>query len=270
LKTGRLVFDGVVDPTVTPFELTKAQAMGFESAMRAFLVSCPTMKGCPFFGTPDESMIQIRALLDQLDASPLLNKDGRELGSSSMFTAIILPLYHKDTWPALVKLFTTVMSGDPSYAFLVADSYFDRTEKGTYTDNLSEANIAINCLDYPTNSNVAEMRAEAAKLDAAAPVFGHLMAFGGASCYQWPFPPTAKRGPITAAGSNDILVLGTTNDPATPYAWSQSLAHQLQNGHLVSRTGEGHTAYNADNACINQTVDDYFINGTVPVSDPHC
>ncbi|MCU1442840.1 MAG: alpha/beta hydrolase, partial [Cryobacterium sp.] len=31
-----------------------------------------------------------------------------------------------------------------------------------------------------------------------------------------------------------------------------------------------HTAYNKSNSCVNNAVDDYLLNGTVPESDPNC
>ncbi len=65
-------------------------------------------------------------------------------------------------------------------------------------------------------------------------------------------------------------MVGTTNDPATPYVWAQNLASQLENGHLITYNGEGHTAYNKSNSCVNDAVDDFFIDGTVPASDPNC
>jgi len=269
-KTGHLVLDGAVDPTVSNFELSATQAKGFESAMRAFLAECGTLKGCPFTGTADESMALIRTLLDRLDASPIRNSDGRELGANTMFTAIIYPLYNVENWPYLVNLFTSVMQGNATVAFTLADAYNDRTSDGTYSSNSTEAFTSINCLDYPVDSKIATMRAQAQELDEIAPTFGHLMSYGGTGCADWPFPPTAQRGPIAAAGSADILVVGTTNDPATPYVWSKSLAGQLENGHLITYKGEGHTAYNKSNACVNNAVDDYFIKDVVPTSDPSC
>jgi pimeloyl-ACP methyl ester carboxylesterase len=274
-KTGRLVLDGAVDPTVTPFDLSATQAKGFESALRAFIAACPQLKGpsgqaCPFHNGVDSAMSSVRGLLDSLDASPLRNTDGRELGASTMFTAIIFPLYNKDNWPALIDLFSTVASGDPSYAFALADQYNERDKNGKYNDNSTEAFTAINCLDYPTNSNVGEMRTEAAQLDKLAPVFGHLMAYGGTGCSNWPFPAVSTRSPIVAKGSTDIIVVGTTNDPATPYVWAQNVAKTLAHGHLVTYKGEGHTAYNKSNSCVNDAVDNYFLKGTVPASDPHC
>ncbi len=269
-RTGRLVLDGALDPTVSSFEISATQAAGFESALRAFFAECPKLGKCPFSGSVDESMATVRSLLDRLEASPLRNADGRELGSSSMLTAIILPLYSEDSWPALVDLFTTVFAGDPSFAFTLADSYNSRSEDGSYLTNLIEAFTAINCLDYVGDASVETMSREAAELDQQAPVFGHLLSWGGIGCAKWPFPPTGTSEPIVAPGSADILVLGTTNDPATPYAWSKSLAEQLENGHLVTRNGEGHTAFNKGNNCINETVEKFFLDGTVPSEDPKC
>ncbi len=114
------------------------------------------------------------------------------------------------------------------------------------------------------------MRAEAALLAEAAPIFGPVMSYGGTLCEAWPFQSTRDRVAISASGSNDILVLGTTNDPATPYVWAVSLADQLENGHLVTYEGEGHTAYTTGDPCVQGVVDDYFVNGTVPAADPMC
>jgi pimeloyl-ACP methyl ester carboxylesterase len=269
-NTGRMVFDGAVDPATSNFDVTAIQAQGFESAMRAYLAECVGASDCPFQGSVDDAMTDIRGILDSLDATPLTNSDGRQLGSSAMFTAIILPLYNKGNWPYLTQLFTDVRSGDATFAFSLADSYNSRNPDGTYADNQTEAFVAINCLDYDSDDDLATMRAEAAELKRLAPVFGPQMSYGGTGCAKWPFPSERERVPITAEGSSDILVVGTTNDPATPYVWAQNMADQLQHGHLVTYDGEGHTAYNKSNQCVNDVVDDYFVNGTVPDSDPEC
>lgn len=268
-KTGRLVLDGALDPTTTDFEVSDIQAKGFESAFRAYLKKCIGTKECPFTGTVDQAVEETSDILNRLAASPLTNSDGRLLGSNTMFTAIILPLYNKDNWPYLNTLFSEVLRGQTKTAFLLADSYNDRAQDGTYSSNSTEAFISINCLDYKNESDVATMREQAAQLLKDAHVFGRL-AYGGTTCAKWPFPATRERGPIAAAGSADILVVGTTNDPATPYVWAQALSKQLQNGHLITYHGEGHTAYNKSNSCVNNAVDDYFVKGTVPSKDPDC
>lgn len=269
-KTGRLVLDGAIDPATTDFDVTATQAKGFEDAARAYLADCFTSSDCPFRGSVDASMLRIRALLDRLDVSPLRASDGRMLGSDAMFTAIILPLYSQSNWPYLSDLFTDVFQGNADYAFQLADAYHGRNPDGTYRDNSTEAFIAINCLDYVSTSTRDSLVTEAAELARIAPTFGPQMSYGGTSCDEWPFPATRVRDAIRAAGSAPILVVGTTNDPATPYQWSVNLASELENGHLVTYHGEGHTAYNKSNSCVNDAVDDFLIDGTVPTKDPQC
>ncbi|MEX1078506.1 MAG: alpha/beta hydrolase [Homoserinimonas sp.] len=269
-NTGRLVLDGAVDPATTDFEVTAIQAQGFESALRAYLADCMTGTECPFRGSVDLAMDDIRALFDSLDASPLRAGDGRQLGSSAMFNALILPLYSSTTWPYLNDLFVDVMNGRADFAFQLADSYYGRNDDGTFGDNSTEAFIAVNCLDYVSTSTRETLQQEAEELARLAPVLGPQMSYGGTSCSEWPFEANRLRVPIAASGSGPIVVVGTTNDPATPYTWAQSLADQLENGHLVTYNGEGHTAYNKSNSCVNDAVDRYFIDGTVPETDPLC
>jgi pimeloyl-ACP methyl ester carboxylesterase len=270
-KTGRLVLDGAIDPATTDFDVTMTQAKGFDSALKAYLTDCVKRDGCPFRAGVGNAMASIARLFDSLQASPLTGEDGRVLGASAMFAATILPLYNQDNWPYLDQLFDEVPRGETQTAFLLADSYNERNADGTYGSNSTEAFLSINCLDYEGDTtDVTQMRAEAAELAAVAPVFGPRMAYGGLTCSQWPYPPTRVREPIAAAGSADILVVGTTNDPATPYVWAQALSKELENGHLITYHGEGHTAYNKSNRCVDDAVDDYFIDGTVPAQDPDC
>jgi pimeloyl-ACP methyl ester carboxylesterase len=269
-KTGRLVLDGAVDPSTTEFDVTKTQAVGFENAFKAYLADCVTREECPFTGSVDDAMARTGALLSELAVTPLPGVDGRMLGSSTMFIAIILPLYNQGNWPYLDDLFTEVFDGETATAFFLADSYNGRNPDGTYADNSTEAFLSINCLDYVTAISNESMRADAVLLAEAAPVFGPVMSYGGTLCDAWPFPATRDRVAIAAEGSADILVVGTTNDPATPYVWAVALADQLQNGHLVTYEGEGHTAYTTGDPCVQGVVDDFFIDGTVPASDPLC
>ena len=97
-----------------------------------------------------------------------------------------------------------------------------------------------------------------------------LSAATDAHAYPTTIGTPALREAIAASGSGPIVVVGTTNDPATPYEWSQSLAEQLENGVLVTRVGEGHTGYNKGNVCVDEAVEAYFLADTVPEGDVNC
>ncbi|MCY1462967.1 Carboxylesterase B [compost metagenome] len=75
---------------------------------------------------------------------------------------------------------------------------------------------------------------------------------------------------MSAEGAAPIVVIGTTGDPATPYAWSQSLAEQLASAVLVTFEGHGHTAYGRSNGCIADAVESYLLDGTVPADGLTC
>ena len=89
-------------------------------------------------------------------------------------------------------------------------------------------------------------------------------------CQDWKYPATGKPGELTAKGAAPIVVIGTTGDPATPYAWSQSLAKQLDSASLVTFEGHGHTAYGRSNDCISNAVESYLLDGTVPADGLRC
>jgi TAP-like protein len=65
-------------------------------------------------------------------------------------------------------------------------------------------------------------------------------------------------------------VVGTTGDLATPYEWAESLASQLESGVLLTYEGSGHTAYRKGSTCIDDTVDAYLVEGTVPEVGLRC
>ena len=269
-KVGRFVLDGAVDPSTSNFEFTKTQAVGFENALRAYLADCVTGEDCPFRGSVDNALTTIGALMASVDASPITATDGRQLGASALLTAIIYPLYQATAWPQLSVMFDTVMHGSADVAFQFADAYNGRDADGNYSDNSTESFIAIKCIDYAYNADPASMRSQAAELAEAAPVIGPYLSFGDIGCANWPYTFTGERDEIRAAGAAPILVVGTTNDPATPYVWAQQLAEQLERGTLVTYTGEGHTAYNKSNSCVNDAVDSYLVDGIVPAADPQC
>ncbi|MET0780275.1 MAG: alpha/beta hydrolase [Microbacterium sp.] len=266
-RVGRLVLDGAVDPSSSMADINATQAIGFESALRAYMADCLTVSECPFRGTVDEAMADLATMLAGVEQSPLPAADGRLLGADSLLTGIVAALYSAESWPYLTIALSDVLQGDPEFAFQLADFYYNR-ENGAYLDNSTEAFRAYNCMDFPPDADEARAASDAL-IAAEAPTVAPYWS-GPDSCKGWPYPPTGIRGPISAEGAAPILVVGTTNDPATPYEWSVALAEQLASGVLVTRVGEGHTGYNKGNACVDAAVEAYFLQGTVPEDGLRC
>ncbi len=272
-RAGRLVLDGAVDVTLTPDESAEQQAVGFENALRAYVADCQGGADCPLTGSVDDGMKQIKALLDRAKANPLStgDEDGRRLTQTLAFYGIATPLYNNENWGFLTQaLSAAIEDNDGSTLLYLADYYNDRNEDGTFATNSAEAIRAVNCLDGRQNDDPAYMAEQAKRLAKEVPTLGESFAYGGLACHDWPYPVVKQDFDLHAKGAAPIVVIGTTNDPATPYVGAQALAKTLDSGVLVTYKGEGHTAYGRSNSCITDAVDDFFLDGTVPKDGLTC
>jgi pimeloyl-ACP methyl ester carboxylesterase len=269
-RAGRLVLDGAIDPTLTARDLGLEQAKGFEVALRAFIADCVRRGDCPLGSTTEEAYRRLDAFLAQTDASPLPTGESRQLTQALAVTGIVMPLYVKEYWPRLRTALGSALDGNGSRLLALADEYAERGPDGRYRSNSGEAILAVNCLDRPDLKSVAQARAEEPTFEKASPRFGSFILWGSLTCAEWPVKPTGKPAAIKAPGTRPILVVGTTRDPATPYEWSERLAEQLDAGVLLSRDGDGHTAYMQGNACIDRAVDAFLIRGKPPKNGTRC
>jgi len=272
-RVGRFVLDGAVDPTLEARNSALTQAAGFETALRAYVANCLDVTDSCYLGdSVDEGMQRIRDLLDQVEDQPLTTTSGRPLTAGLALYGIVTPLYSRDTWILLSQALRSAFDGDGSALMLLADAYTARASDGTYAKNSMEAFPAISCLDDPEGIKPAEVPAEYPAFEDASPTFGKVFAWGLIACRDWPPARGIETEPLTidADGAPPIVVVGTTRDPATPLVEAQALASQLHSGVLVTRDGDGHTAYNSGNDCIDDALESFLIEGAVPRDGLSC
>lgn len=265
-NVGRMVLDGAIDPTLSAAQLSLDQAKGFEAALRSYVKDCQASSGCPLTGSVDNGVTQIRELLDRAATSPIPTSDTkRPLTYSLAMSAIVGVMYQDESWSVLTEgLNQAMLQNDGSTLLYIADVFASRNADGTYSGNGDEVINAINCLDYPVQGDETQWDEQAAQLRQASPTFGGDLAYSDLYCRTWGHTATREHTPIRAAGAPPILVVGTTQDPATPYAWSKALASQLSHARLVTWEGRGHTAYGRAGGCVTTAVDDYLLAGTLP------
>ena len=140
----------------------------------------------------------------------------------------------------------------------------------TMKSNLLEAFPTISGLDKPESVPFDEVEQHVPELEAASPTWGRIYAWGLTTCAGYTARSTETPRPLRGAGAAPIVVIGTTRDPATPFSEAQALASQLESAVLVSRDGDGHTAYSSGNECIADAVEDYLVDGTVPEDGLEC
>ncbi|MDT9684853.1 alpha/beta hydrolase [Streptomyces sp. TRM76323] len=270
-RTGRLVLDGAMDPSLTAERLNLDQAAGFDTAFRAFAADCLTHPDCPL-GTASvrDATARMRTFLAGLDREPAPTGQDRALGEALATIGVITAMYDEAAWPRLRTALTRAMDGEGSGLLALADSYYERDGDGGYS-NLMSANAAVNCLDQPPAfTTPAAVAAAVPSFEKASPVFGRSLAWASLACAYWPVKATGTPHRITAAGAPPIVVVGTTRDPATPYKWARSLAAQLSSGTLLTYDGDGHTAYGRGNDCVDTAINTFLLEGTPPPPAKRC
>jgi pimeloyl-ACP methyl ester carboxylesterase len=258
-----MVLDSVIDPALTFDEMTAGQADGFEAVLNSFFSWCADSAECPWRPQGDPTTA-VLALLSAAEASPVPAGDGAAAGVGQLYDALLDGLYSQSDWPALGDALAAAAAGNGAQVNDLSTRY----NTGGST-NADDAGAAIDCLDHPVSRNLASYGPLAQSLGASAPVFGPLLAWGEAGCAVWPVPPTRTVGPVAAPGSPPILVVGTTNDPATPYAWAVDVAHELDHGVLLTRDGDDHVAY-FYSACVRADVQTYLVSGQTPPPGTVC
>lgn len=267
-RVGRLVLDGALDPTVSADDTGVIQARGFERALAGFLADCTASAGCPLGRDPRAALTRLDQLLADLDLSPFPAGD-RQLTQTMASYGILTPLYDTAAWPRLRKALSAALRDDGTGLLELADEYFSRNAEGHYTQNVSQAIYAVNCLDRAVSPPDAFPTLKA-RYQQASPRFGAVALWGSLPCAYWPVRPVDTPHRVNAPGTPPVLVVGTRHDPATPYQWSQSLAGQFPRGVLLTYEGHGHTAYARDNTCVDSAVDTFLTTGRPPAPNTRC
>jgi pimeloyl-ACP methyl ester carboxylesterase len=258
-----MVLDSAIDPALSFDQMTLGQAEGFEGMLNSFFAWCAGAASCQWHpaGNPTTAIL---ALIARSYSSPALAGDGRTAGTGEVYDALLDGLYAQSDWPTLAAALGADENGEGSA--LVAMSNHYSTDGST---NGADAAEAIDCLDHPAAKDLSSYGALAALFADSAPVFGPLLAWGEAGCAVWPVAPTRTPSPATAPGSPPVLVVGTTNDPATPYAWSVSLAHELSQGDLLTVDGSDHVSY-FYSSCVRAYVQTYLVSLATPPVGATC
>ena len=266
-NTGRMVLDGAIDPSLSLAEQGLGQAKGFEQALRTYVDYCQNSTGCPLSGGTDAGVQQIRDLITSANSTPLVTGDpNRTVTGADIVSALSEYLYTTEqNWEPLNKALDQAINHRDGSAFVASEEQ-DTSSK----DDGGGAFQAVTCLDYPVEGDKTTWAAQYEQAQREAPVFGNTAVGMDLVCSVWGHNGTRKPTQIHARGAAPILVVGTTGDPATPYAWSKSLAEQLDSGQLLTWEGNGHTAYGGDASCVNDAVDAYLISGTMPKKGLTC
>jgi pimeloyl-ACP methyl ester carboxylesterase len=270
VRVGRFVLDAGLDPSMDETARRLDLAAGLESALRPYVEYCLAVAPCPLSGSVDDGVHEVRALLDRLVAAPLPTATTRALTAPLAAVAVMVGVSEERTWPTLSSGLEAAWSGRGGPLLDLADGAAGRDPEGRYLGNAFAASLAVTCLDFPRRPVAAELPMSITGLGRVSPTFGRFLADPLILCSVWPVEPAGVSTPVRALGAAPVLVIGTTHDPAAPYAWSLALAGQLQSARLLTYDGIGHTTIGRPVTCVENAVTAYLLRGELPPEGTVC
>lgn len=271
-RVGRFVLDGAVDPSADTTDVALAQVGSFEESLREFVRDCTeTNNMCFTDGSVEDGMAEIQRILAGTEDGDVTTEDGRTVSTVSAVEGVLIPLYSPTTYGTLNQALREAQDGDYSGLLALSDTNHGRTPDGSYRGNSTFAFSAVNCLDLDSRDVTdQEMSAAQDELTQQAPTFGRYLGYTEAACQEWPVEPRHSPEPVEYDGDAQILVIGTTHDPATPYHWAEALTEQLGNARMLTYDGWGHGAYTSGSSCVVSAVNTYLLEGTLPPEGEVC
>ena len=270
-KVRAMILDGAVDPNADQIEEEIRQAAAFQKAFDNYAADCANSPDCPLGTDPAKAVDVYKSLVEPLVKNPAKTKDPRGLSYSDGIVGTILPLYSPSLWRHLTQALSELKDGTGDTMLAMADMYMGRDAKGHY-NNSTDVRVAVNCMDKPHITDRAKVVDEDRRTREVAPFMSYGEFTGLApldTCAFWPVPATGDQHEIKVTGLPPILVVSTTNDPATPYQAGVDLAQQL-GGTLLTFDGTQHTVVFQGNTCVDDIAARYLVDVTVPPPNTRC
>lgn len=287
-----LVLDGDVAPSAwtaggsrrpsLSISLRVGSDVGARTDLTALLSLCgrATVKACPFSaGSAAATRRKFNALLGRLLKRPvvfdgttvtypfILGEIANGLDISQPFQNPRLPPTDgSEGWQGIARALQLIWTAisQPSTAHISGAG--DAAASDPYAG--PEQFDAIACGDTPNPRSPQHYNAiEPFVLHRAGPI-GASFLWGDEQCATWPARAADNyRGPWNRWTASEILVVGNTADPATPYVNAVRMTAQLARARLLTVQGYGHTELLNPSACASRYISDYLLRGTLP--PPH-
>ncbi|KIW47919.1 uncharacterized protein PV06_00568 [Exophiala oligosperma] len=276
---GRMVLDGGVDPSLSEYESYVQGNWAMNDELVRFFEWCDYNSSCALHNsnssdsTGNSSTAAIwDTLIARANETPIpapgcaANATGGLAGTCKVNATgydIIFKLENifqrYANWPALSQAMKQATEGN---ATLLSVDF----------DPLAYANLAIGCLDNPTESTTYDEHVTLQNLGKA--MFPHALGSSmqlqfATTCIGWPFKPRNPPHMFNSTagdGLSPILIVNADHDPATGISEAVGLHRQIPNSIFLSRTGDGHTSYGADET-LRDAMNAWLINGTMPAQN---
>ena len=257
------VLDSAMPSGLTGVELFAAQATSVERQFQRFLDRCDAAADCPIPG--DDAGAAYDRLIEQWDARPPSVAGATGPSASEVATVAGSALLEPAFPTSFARGVAEGLEGDATTLLAAWDDYAGTTN-GASPSLVGGIAVVCSTVEWPSADTFFDTAVT--EQQTAAPRMGEAFLREYLPCAYWAHEgqPTGLR---TATGAPTIVVVGNTNDPVTPYSWSEQLVEELDDAVLLTREGEGHLGW-MWSSCIRRAAGSYLVSGTPPEMGTTC
>jgi pimeloyl-ACP methyl ester carboxylesterase len=265
-----MILDGALDPAQDSVAQLIDQGRGFQQAFDAFAAWCAGRAECALGQDKSQAVRNFQARVRPLINNPVGVPDGRKLSYTDATIGTVQALYVPQLWTPLNRGLQELAQGRGDVLMRLADLYNGRSPDGTYSSQMDTFQ-AVLCVDNPAVTDPNMAREIDAKYRAAAPFLdtGQPASPALDNCAFWPVPPTGGPHHPQVDGLPPVVVISTTQDPATPYQAGVNLASDLK-ARLLTFEGTQHTAFLQGIGCVDRAGIAYLVDLKLPPEGIRC
>ncbi len=261
-RADRFVLDSSVDPEAYGPGLLRPTAPALDAALRNWAKSAV---GQGLGETADEVVTTVRDVARSAERRPF--EIGKYTVDGHMVPYLFFANLYDDRpasqaeFAATVRTLRDAAAGRPVTPSEGLAALLDglTTGSGSATDR---AGTPVICADRAASRDPATYYRDIQEHRAAEPLFGPL-ARNITPCAFWPVAPAEPATRIH--NTSPALLLGSTGDPATPYAGQLALHRALGGSRLVTVEGAfRHAVFLKGDKCVDAAARDYLLSGELP------
>ncbi|SHE59644.1 alpha/beta hydrolase [Streptoalloteichus hindustanus] len=283
-RVDRFVLDSNTEFTTTWQKSFSWQPLGFERRFREdFLPWAARHDAHYHLGTTGEDARQTyERLRARLAEQPADLGQGRTMTAVGLDEVIATSIYSKALFVGLAETLTRVRTvveqpgTDQARAAAAAvRESLDRLTRSALpgvapfpADAEAATSYSIRCNDTPTTGDRASLVQRSEREGRKYPLIGWWRISD--PCVFWKRPDVHMPTP-NGRNVPPVLMVQSVNDPATPLEGAKRAHEAFANSRLLTVTDEGdHGLYSTGNACVDDVVEKYLVDGVVPDRDLSC
>lgn len=263
----RMILDSVVNPSRDKvwYEANLDQDVAFEmrwNDWKAWVAEHDEVYGLG--ATPEE----VQTAWEELRAAAKSEPLGGVVGPAELLGFFQKAAYSDGAWAPVAAAFSAYAKGDRKP---LTDAAGPDPASAAKDENGNAVYTAVECNDAKWPTDWAKWDDDSTRLHAEHPFMTWSNTWMNLPCATWPLP---QGEPVEVDPGEELpptLILQAERDAATPYEGAVELHKRLPGSGLVVELDAGsHGVAGGTNACVNERVDAYLLEGVVEAGDATC